>query len=140
MLFRSTKDGSVWVGWQMRNDDWESLSKGDGEAISDDLGATWRPRRESDVITSGVRLPNGKAFKGFQTRYVLTCEAMKNYTPVLEHKGRRYHFLEDIKEYEEYIEECEEPPDSRYIYKCSKASDDAYDKCACGRGDVIAES
>ena len=102
-----TKDGSVWVGWQMRNDDWESLSKGDGEAISDDLGVTWRPRRESDVITSGVRLPNGKAFKGFQTRYVLTCEAMKNYTPVLEHKGRRYHFLEDIKEYDDRVEGVE---------------------------------
>lgn len=106
-----TKSGSIYVSWAMRPDTVEAFAgKGYGEAVSDDLGQTWRERRENDVLTSGVPLKNGKLFKGFYRQYAFASDYIKNYTPIAIHRGKRYHYLEDIKEYEDHLEGVERDP------------------------------
>lgn len=108
-----TKSGSVYVRWAMRPDTVEAFAgKGYGEAVSDDLGKTWRERRESDILPAGTPLKNGKIFKGFCCQYAFASDYIKNYTPVAVHRGRKYHYLEDIKEYEPYLEGVERDPDT----------------------------
>ena len=108
-----TKSGSVYVRWAMRPDTVEAFAgKGYGEAVSDDLGRTWRERRESDILPAGTPLKNGKIFKGFRCQYAFASDYIKNYTPVAIHRGRRYHYLEDIKEYVPTIEGVERDPDT----------------------------
>lgn len=95
-----TKSGSVYVNWAMRPDDVEAYAgKTYGEAVSDDLGKTWREPTEDDVLTWGIPLKSGKLFKGFQRQYAFAADYIKNYTPLAIHRGRKYHYLEDIKEY-----------------------------------------
>ena len=106
-----TKSGSIYVSWAMRPDDVEAYAgKTHGEAVSDDLGKTWRERTESDVLLRGVELKSGKLFKGFGCRYAFPSEYIKNYNPVAVRGGRKYHYLEDIKEYEECVEGVEIDP------------------------------
>ena len=55
-----TKSGSVYVRWAMRPDTVEAFAgKGYGEAVSDDLGRTWREPNEDDILTWGVPLKDG---------------------------------------------------------------------------------
>lgn len=96
-----TKGGSVYLTWAMRPDDVEAYAgKTYGEAVSDDLGKTWRERTEDDILSWGVPLENGKLFKGFQRQYAFAADYIKNYTPVAIHRGRKYHYLGDIKKYD----------------------------------------
>ena len=78
-----------------------------GEAVSDDGGKTWRQRRESDLLIAGSPLSNGRAFKGFDRQYSFECDYIKNYTPVAQYKGRKYYFMEDVKEYDRKVEGVE---------------------------------
>ncbi len=106
-----TKNGSIHVTWAMRPDTVEAFAgKSYGEAVSDDLGKTWHERRESDILTAGTPLKNGKIFKGFRCQYAFASDYIKNYTPVAIHRGRKYHYLEDIKEYESHVEGVERDP------------------------------
>jgi hypothetical protein len=108
-----TKNGSILVSWTMRPDDYEAVTgKAYGEAVSDDGGITWRERRESDVVVSGSPLSNGRAFKGFERQYAFECDYIKNYTHVAEYKGRKYYFLEDIKEYDRKVKGVERDVES----------------------------
>ena len=103
-----TKSGSLYALWQMRPDTCEAYQgKGYGEAVSDDMGVTWRERRESDIVLAGVPLKNGKQFKGFSRQFLFSADYMKNYTPVVEYKNYKFYFLEDIKEYEDKVEGVE---------------------------------
>ena len=103
-----TKSGALYATWTMRPDDYEvTQGKGYGEAVSDDMGMTWRERCDGDIIITGVPLKNGKNFKGFHRQYAFAADYIKNYTPVAEYKGRKYHFLEDIKEYDSNVEGVE---------------------------------
>lgn len=108
-----TQNGSVYATWAMRPDDVEAYEgKTYGEAVSDDLGLTWREPNEGDILTWGIPLKDGKLFKGFQRQYAFASDYIKNYTPLAIHKGRKYHFLEDIKEYESTLEGVMRDPDT----------------------------
>ena len=95
-----TKSGSIYVTWAMRPDDVNFYGgKGYGEAISDDLGKTWRVPKEKCTVIPDTRLKNGKAFKGFKKEFAFKSDYISSHTPIAEFKDVKYHFAEDIKEF-----------------------------------------
>ena len=99
-----TKSGSIYVTWAMRPDDVNFYGgKSFGEAISDDLGVTWKEPDERCAVIPNTLLKNGKAFKGFKKEFAFKSDYIALHTPLVEHKGVKYHFVEDIKEFDDKV-------------------------------------
>ena len=108
-----TKSGSIYTTWAMRPDDVEAYDgKTYGEAVSDDLGQTWREPTEDDVLAWGIPLKSGKLFKGFERQYAFAADYIKKYTPLAIHRGRKYHFLDDVKEYKSTLDGVMRDPET----------------------------
>ena len=92
-----TTNGSIYVTYAMRPDDVNFYGgKVYGEAVSDDLGKTWRVPEGKCTVIPDTRLKNGKAFKGFKKEFAFKSDYIALHTPLVEHKGVKYHFAEAV--------------------------------------------
>ena len=99
-----TSNGSIYITYAMRPDDVYFYDrKPFGEAVSDDNGKTWREPDGISVVIPDTVLKNGKAFKGFKKEFVFKSDYISTHMPIAEFKGIKYHFAEDITEFDDKI-------------------------------------
>lgn len=99
-----TSNGSIYITYAMRPDDVNFYDrKPFGEAVSDDSGKTWREPDGRSVVIPDTVLKNGKAFKGFKREFAFKSDYISTHMPIAEFKGIKYHFAEDITEFDDKI-------------------------------------
>ena len=99
-----TSNGSIYITYAMRPDDVNFYDrKPFGEAVSDDSGKTWREPDGRSVVIPDTVLKNGKVFKGFKREFAFKSDYISTHMPIAEVKGIKYHFAEDITEFDDKI-------------------------------------
>ena len=116
-----TKSGDVGVRWNERPDDRVKYQRKDfGEAISEDGGLTWRPKRDTDFEIKDCKMNNGCYFMGFVKQGAFEADYIADHTPAcpIGKEGGQLHFAEDITEFKEQFEAMEYDPvtDERRIF------------------------
>ncbi len=92
-----TRSGSILCSWAMHRDTIEYTGEA-GDALSDDLGLTWRARTPADEPVYDVPMGNGKCFAGFVGRGAHPVDYLGKYTPVCQRKDIRIYTAEEIPE------------------------------------------
>ena len=112
-----TNHGDIAVHWNETADSLEAITDVPGFAVSEDMGKTWRAKRESDELMGQVIMSNGKYFHGFPPDNVLPVDFLGKYTPV--YTATSYwegdmdiYNASDIKEFSNVIKASEYDPDT----------------------------
>ncbi len=111
-----TTNGDILYTWSTHDDD-ITYTQSFGYAVSEDGGATWRGKRDTDVRVYPHPLGNGKRFAGFHTQGGYKADYIAKYTPAVVTKKDdtgevtgRLHYADNVPEFDRTVDADEWDP------------------------------